>query len=238
MRKRIYRMVHIYDGGALSTVYKWFMIITIVASLIPLTFKEHSSSFITVDAVCLCIYVADYILRWVTADYKFNRHHWKSFARFPFRFISVIDFLAIFGLVCPYISDFAYSDLAKALTVFRLVRIFKYSKNIRAIGAILKKSRTALTAVGSLAVGYIVFSAIVIYNVEPNSFNTFFDAIYWATVSLTTVGYGDLYPVTFVGRCVAMVSSFFGIAIVALPAGVVTAEYLNGLKENNSKKDE
>ena len=85
-------------------------------------------------------------------------------------------------------------------------------------------------AVGGLAVGYILISAIVIFNVEPASFSSFFDAIYWATVSLTTVGYGDIYPVTVLGRAVAMLSSFFGIAVVALPAGIITAEYLNSLK--------
>ena len=61
----------------------------------------------------------------------------------------------------------------------------------------------------------------------------FFDAIYWAIVSLTTVGYGDLYPVTNVGRTVAMISSVFGIAIVALPSGIVTAGYLNALSKRN-----
>ena len=80
-------------------------------------------------------------------------------------------------------------------------------------------------------------AAIVIFNVEPDSFNSFFDAVYWSTVSLTTVGYGDIYPVTVLGRTVAMVSSFFGIAIVALPAGIVTAEYLGSLKENDSNDE-
>ena len=70
-------------------------------------------------------------------------------------------------------------------------------------------------------------SALVIYNVEPESFETFFDSIYWATISLTTVGYGDIYPVTTVGRIVTMVSSVFGIAIIALPSGVITAGYLD-----------
>ena len=62
-----------------------------------------------------------------------------------------------------------------------------------------------------------------------------FDAVYWATVSLTTVGYGDIYPVADLGRVVSMLSSFFGIAVVVLPAGIVTAEYLGSLKEGNCK---
>ncbi|MEE1023645.1 MAG: potassium channel family protein [Acutalibacteraceae bacterium] len=77
-----------------------------------------------------------------------------------------------------------------------------------------------------MAVAYILVSALVIYNVEPESFETFFDAIYWATISLTTVGYGDIYPVTTIGRIVTMISSAFGIAIIALPSGVITAGYL------------
>ena len=83
-----------------------------------------------------------------------------------------------------------------------------------------------------MAVAYILISALVIYNVEPESFDTFFDAIYWATISLTTVGYGDIYPVTTIGRIVTMVSSAFGIAIIALPSGVITAGYLEEINKD------
>ena len=78
----------------------------------------------------------------------------------------------------------------------------------------------------------------MILNVEPDSFNNYFDAVYWATVSLTTVGYGDLYPVTIVGRIVAMLSSLFGIAIVALPSGIITAGYLNEIEHPEQPTDE
>ncbi len=82
----------------------------------------------------------------------------------------------------------------------------------------------------------IFFSALVIFNVEPNSFNNFFEAIYWATVSLTTVGYGDLYPVTTIGRVVTMVSSIFGVAVIALPAGIITAGYMKEVENERIEK--
>ena len=69
-------------------------------------------------------------------------------------------------------------------------------------------------------------------------FNNFFDAIYWATVSLTTVGYGDIYPITTLGRIVTMVSSIVGIAVVALPASILTAGYMSELKETQENKSE
>ena len=89
-----------------------------------------------------------------------------------------------------------------------------------------------------MAIGYILVSALVIFNVEPESFKSFFEAIYWATVSLTTVGYGDIYPVSALGRIITMVSSVFGIAIVALPAGIITAGYMTELqKSKEADKD-
>ena len=81
------------------------------------------------------------------------------------------------------------------------------------------------------AAGYILISALVIFNVEGESFNTFFDAVYWATISLTTVGYGDIYPITTAGRIITMLSSVLGIAVVALPAGIITAGYMDALNE-------
>ena len=67
------------------------------------------------------------------------------------------------------------------------------------------------------------------FQVEPDSFDTFFDAIYWAVVTLTTVGYGDIYPTSEIGRIVSMTASFMGIAIVALPTGIITAGYMREL---------
>lgn len=227
-------MVHVYEGNLISVIYKYFMIAIIAVSLIPLTTKEDPFIFSILEIFCLVFFTIDYFLRWITADYKFDNHSWKAFVKYPFRIISIIDLMSIFALVSSMFGWLSEFKLTEALSVFRIVRIFRYSKSVRTILEILKSSKKPLIAVGSLAIGYIIISAIVIFNVEPDSFGTFFDAIYWSTVSLTTVGYGDIYPVTVLGRTVAMISSFFGIAIVALPAGIVTAEYLGSLKENDN----
>ena len=79
------------------------------------------------------------------------------------------------------------------------------------------------------------------FNAEPHvesTVDTFFDALYWATVTLTTVGYGDVTPVTDLGRLVSMISSLFGVAIIALPSGVITASYLDELRAIKQKKGE
>ena len=86
---------------------------------------------------------------------------------------------------------------------------------------VLKKEKQALSAVATLAIAYIIISALVIFNVEPDTFDSFFDAIYWATVSLTTVGYGDIYPITITGKIMAIVISLLGAGAVAISAGFV-----------------
>ncbi|MEG0115428.1 MAG: potassium channel family protein, partial [Hydrogenoanaerobacterium sp.] len=77
-----------------------------------------------------------------------------------------------------------------------------------------------------IAISYIFVSALAMFCYEPDTFDSFFDALYWATTALTTVGYGDVYPLTHVGQFISMASSLFGIAVIALPAGVITGGFM------------
>lgn len=151
--------------------------------------------------------------------------------------MAVIDLLSILPSFTALWAGLRILKLFRLLRTFRVLRaikMFRYSKSLDIIANVIKSQKTPLTAVGTLAVAYILISALIIFNVEPDTFNSFFDAIYWATVSLTTVGYGDIYPVTAAGHLVTMVSSFIGIAIVALPSGIITAGYMEALKIQNS----
>ena len=184
------------------------------------------------------VFIIDYLLRWMTADYKYEKRSILSFVRYPFSAMAIIDLISILPSMSIINSGFKALRVLRMIRAFRVFRVFKafrYSKSFQIIGNVIKNSKKSLVAVGVLAVGYIIISALVIFNVEPDSFGNFFDAIYWATVSLTTVGYGDIYPVTTVGRIITMISAFFGIAVVALPAGIITAGYMNEVKKSNGE---
>ena len=149
--------------------------------------------------------------------------------------MAIIDLLSILPSINMINKGFKALKTIRLIRTFRVLRIFKsfrYSKNIQIILQVGKNSKKALIAVLYLAIGYIFVCTLIIFNVEPDSFNTFFDAIYWATISLTTVGYGDIYPITTLGRIITMVSSFMGIAIVALPAGIITAGYMKEIESD------
>lgn len=158
---------------------------------------------------------------------------------YPFTPMAILDLLTILASVSVLNSGFKVLKLFRLLRTFRVLRVFKafrYSKNVAIILDVFKKQKEALTVVGVLAVGYIFVTALIIFNVEPDTFPTFFDAIYWATISLTTVGYGDIYAVSNVGKILTMISSLLGIAIVALPAGIVTAGYMEAISKQDDDR--
>ena len=237
MRKRLYEIIEVAkEGDVVSTVYDVLMLSTIVISIIPLAFKSTNIVFQYMDAVSTVIFIIDYLFRWGTADYKLGRKSVVSFLKYPLTPWALIDLISILPGITILNNGFRLFRLFRIFRTFRVFKAFRYSKSIIIIVQVIKKSKDALMAVCTLALGYIVVSALIVFNVEGDSFGTFFDAIYWATVSLTTVGYGDIYPVTTAGRIITMISSIFGIAIVALPAGIITAGYMDALNEEKDSK--
>lgn len=237
MRKRIYEVIEVSDGSdKLSRIYDFFMMSVIIASLIPLAFKTDYFAFKVVDKICVIIFIIDYLLRLLTADYKYNKKSVTSFLRYPFSLMAIIDLISILPSITVINGGFKILRIIGMIRASRVFRVFKaarYSKSFHIIAQVLKNSKKPLMAVGALAAVYILVSALIIINVEPDSFNNFFDAVYWATVSLTTMGYGDIYPVTTIGRIVTMLSSVFGIAIVALPSGIITAGYMSEIQKDD-----
>ena len=239
MRKKLYSLLEIGNENDIDTSfdwYDWFMMAAIIISIVPLAFHSQYKAFKIIDRVTVIIFIVDYILRLFTADLKMKRGM-KSFLIYPFTPMAIIDLVSILPSLTVISGGFRLLKIFRLLRTFRAFRAFKiirYSKSIKLILEVFKRQRKTLYVVMGLAIGYVLISALLIFNVEPDSFDTFFDAIYWATVSLTTMGYGDIYPITTIGRIVTMVSSIFGIAIIALPSGIITAGFLEVLKETDN----
>lgn len=242
MRERIYQIIEKSDGeDKPSRIYDTLMLVSIVGSLIPLAFKTENTIFLVIDKTAMGIFIIDYLLRWATADFKYEKRGILSFLKYPFSPMAIIDLLSILpslSIVNNGFKALRVLRMIRTLRVFRVLKVVRYSKSFQIIGNVVRSSKESLIAVGVLAIGYIVVSALVIFNVEPDSFDNFFEAVYWATVSLTTVGYGDIYPVSTLGRIITMVSSIFGIAVVALPAGIITAGYMSELKKQEDDTNE
>lgn len=238
MRKRIFEIIETGNKDDIpSRIYDWFMMAVIVISLIPLVFKQDSTLFRIIDQASAMIFVIDYVLRLITADYKLQKGK-PSFIRYPFTFMALVDLLSIlpsFLGISPGFRVLKIFRLIRTFKVFRIFKGFRYSKNFNLIVSVIKKQKDSLLAVCAVAIGYILVIALVMFNVEPDTFNSFFDALYWATISLTTMGYGDIYAVSVTGKIITMLSALFGIAVVALPAGLISAGFMAELEDRKKE---
>ena len=241
MRRKLFEIIELSDGhNRISAAYDVAMIVVIIASLIPLAFKETTPVLSVIDSVTVAVFILDYALRFWTADYKLGKGA-MSFLLYPVTPLALVDLLCILPSFTGLAGGLRLLKIIRLLRAFRVFRAFKmlrYSKSIAIIVDVIKEQRTPLVAVGTLALAYILVSALVIFNVEPESFGSFFDAVYWATVSLTTVGYGDIYPVSTAGRIITMLSSVFGIAVVALPSGIITAGYMSRIERKEGQDEQ
>lgn len=188
----------------------------------------------TLELYAVYILFADYIFRWITTDYQHGRQDADlktrvgTFLLYPFRPMVLLNFASLL----PTLGILGPGFLV--LRLFRLTTLAHYSKSLRYIGKVFKKEKKTLLAVLYIAIMYIFISALIMFTFEQQSFDDYFEALYWATTALTTVGYGDVAPVTWVGRLISMVSSLFGIAVIALPAGIVTAGFVEEINADTA----
>lgn len=240
MIENIYDIIEIGERKPkLNKYYSIFMLICIAFSLVPLMFKEETELLNAFDKFTVSIFIIDYILRLMTANCKYNQGA-ISYIKYPFSFMAIIDLLSILPsltLVNKAFKAVRVFRLAKLTKIFktvktvRIVKVARYSKSADIIHKVLIDSKETLLLLTGLAIAYIFTVSMIIYNVEPKTFNNFFEALYWSTVSLTTVGYGDITTTSIVGRLISMISAFIGVAIVALPSGIITAGFMKELSK-------
>ncbi|MEE3415034.1 MAG: ion transporter [Prevotella sp.] len=243
LRDRIHWLVEPRNESKGSRTYDFIMLIAIAIGILPLMFRTQIKLFWYFDLISGICFIVDYILRWSTADYDSKKSNWLAFVIYPFTPMAIIDLLSIlpiFNLISPTFKVVRFSRLLKILRIFKVIR---YYEPLVIISAVIRKQSKILCTVMSLAIFYIFITALIMFNAEeeinPETgtylFDSFFDAFYWAACTLTTVGYGDLYPISDTGRVISIISAMVGIAIIALPSGIITAGYMEELR--NRKKE-
>lgn len=240
LRHKIYIIIsRDQTGNKKSIIYDYLMLVMILVSIVPLMFVRDYRIFEIIERVTVSAFIVDYICRWLTADIRLKKGV-LSFLLYPITPMAIIDLLSILPGLGLIGKSFKLFRLTRLLKVIRIIKVFRYSDKIAMFIRVLHKERRVLGTVLIMAMMYIFITALIMFNAEPHvnpatgqeTFHSFFDALYWATVTLTTVGYGDLCPVTSLGRIVSMCSSLLGVAIIALPSGVITASYLDELRDS------
>ena len=244
-RKWINDLVEPGKGGILSQVYDCLMFVAIVLGTLPLLFREYRPLFWYFDIFSGVIYIVDYVLRWVTCDLRSEKPRWKAFLLYPFTPMAILDLLSILPTFEVISSSYKLAKSARLLKIFRFSKIVRYIGPLEIFITVIKKQWKLLLAVVLVALFDILITAIIMFQSEQEIdpvtgeyvFKTFYDAFYWAAITLTTVGYGDLSPVSNVGKTLSIISSLIGIGVIALPSSIITAGYMQELNQRMKEEN-
>lgn len=217
-----------------SKYYDWMMVVVTLLSFVPLVFHdEEVLPLIFINVICTVVFVVDYLARFITADYHYGKESVGSFVRYPLSPLALIDLVVILSVATSINSGFR---LLRVMRLLHVVRIFQHSRSLQIIKIVIKRAARPLMFVASIALIYIFMVAAVMFSEEPELFPNFVDALYWAVMTLATIGYGDIVPATELGRAITMISAVMGVAVFALPTSVITAEYVAVVNEYREGK--
>tara|TARA_Y100000022_G_C13170505_1_gene338383 strand:- start:18 stop:716 length:699 start_codon:yes stop_codon:yes gene_type:complete len=223
-----------------------FIYLLIIANIIAMILESHQfikkrfgEIFNIFELISILIFTLEYFYR-IFLSYR--KAKWSGIKSYIFSFFGIIDFISILPF---YIKQFVLIDgrFFRILRLFRLTRIFKLGRESKSLKLFIKAIsavRNELKFTFFLSLLCILFSASAIYFLEneaqPEVFSSITSSLWWATVSLATVGYGDVVPVTAWGKIFAGFISLIGIGIVAVPTGIISASFVEEIHHFRKKR--
>ena len=216
-----------------------FAVILSVAVIILLTVQSLDPRLLAVlagaDAALGWFFVAEYVTR--LGATQAHGPSTKKASSYAFSFFGVIDLLTILPVLLPFFFGSGLASL-KALRMFRLLRVLKlvrHNQSMLRLGKVIASIRPALATTFFMTMLIVVITSIFMFQIEheaqPEAFPNVIATFWWAITTLTTVGYGDVYPVTVAGKVFSALLSLLGIGIVAIPTGLISAAYVQELDE-------
>lgn len=184
----------------------------------------------SIEAFCVIIFTFEYLARIYVADSK---------PKFIFSFFGIIDFLAILPFYLSFGIDLRSLRLLRMFRLFRLFKLVRYNKAMKHFAQAMVVAKEQIILFMIITLMLIYFSAVGIYYFEnqaqPEHFSSIFDSLWWSIVTLTTVGYGDVYPITVGGRIFTFFILLIGLGIVAIPTGIISSSLTKAV---DAKSDE
>ena len=231
----------------ISASFDKFIYTLIIVNIIAMILESHvsiretyHSYFYVFETVSIVIFSFEYLFR-IIVGYK--NEGVRGVTKYMFSTFGIIDLISILPF---YLNQFIKIDgrFVRILRLFRLTRIFKLGRDsgslklfIQALSAVRNELKFTLF----LSILTILFSASAIYFLEneaqPEKFGSITESIWWATVSLATVGYGDVYPITVGGKAFAAIISLVGIGVVAIPTGIISASFVEEIIAAKRRKE-
>ena len=244
MKRKIFNIIQIGDkSNHLSRAFDIFITATIILNIIITvlqTFEELSFlslCFNILEYVTLGIFCIEYILRIWTADYLYPQlSKCRARIRFIFSFDGIVDILTIIPVF--FLSGFVIFRMLRVARIFHLFRLNAKYDSFNVITTVLYEKRNQIISSVFIVLVLMLASSLCMYSVEhdaqPEVFRNAFSGVWWSMSTLLTVGYGDIYPITPLGRIMAIVIAYLGVGAVAIPTGIISAGFVEQYQRNSS----
>ncbi|WP_303790149.1 ion transporter [Ruminococcus flavefaciens] len=242
MKKRIFDIIQIGNrNDIISRLFDYFIVAVIILNITIVflgTFDElagYARIFRAVESVTVVVFCVEYILRIWTADLLYpDKTPVKARLKFLRSFDGIVDLLTILPFF--FLSGFIVFRMLRVVRILHLFRVNAHYDSIHVITTVLIEKKNQIISSVFIIIVLMLASSLGIYSAEheaqPEVFRNAFSGIWWSVSTLLTVGYGDIYPVTVIGKIMAILSAFLGVGVVAIPTGIISA----GFVEQYTKK--
>ena len=240
-RKRAFTIIEIGSAGdTASRAYDLFYCLVIAINLIAsilYTFEgirlSCASLLLNAEAVTAVFFAVDYCLRLWTAKYLHpGVSQLRAVGRYAFSFAGIIDLLSFLPYCLPFFfpAGAAVFRVLRVVRIFRLFRINAYYDALNVISQVIAGKRQQLISSVFIILVLMLSSSLCMYSLEheaqPEVFANAFSGIWWSVSTLLTVGYGDIYPITTLGKIFSIIITFLGVGMVAIPTGIISAGFV------------
>ena len=222
----------------------FFNILMVILETVETLYFKYKLWFIYFELFSVTIFSLEYISRfWSCVENKTqNETNGKARLRYIFSFSAIIDLIAILPSLLAFLFPTVDLRFVRALRIFRLLKFSRYSNSINTLLVVLWDQRKSLGAAFFILFIVLIISSSGMYIVEkdiqPDKFGSIPQSMWWSIVTLTTVGYGDVYPVTSMGKFFGSIIIILGIGTVALPSGILASAFTEYTRRNQKKYED
>lgn len=236
MKQKIFNIIQIGDkSNKISRAFDIFITVMIISNIVVTflqTFEQLSflnEMFNVVEYVTIAIFLVEYILRLWTANYLYsNESSLGARIKFLKSFDGIVDLLTI--IPAFFLSGFVIFRMLRVARIFRLFRLNAKYDSFNVITTVLYEKKNQIISSVFIVMILMLASSLCMYSVEheaqPEIFKNAFSGIWWSMSTLLTVGYGDIYPITTLGRAMAICIAYLGVGVVAIPTGIISAGFV------------
>jgi len=249
VRKRIFEIIEKSKGNdTASSIFDYSLIVLICLNVIAVIISsydnlqnKYNNALLIFEHFSIITFTIEYGLRVWTSPYKYEKSK-IPYLRFIFSFMGIIDLLAIIPFYLPFVSniDLRYLRILRLFRLLRILKLNRYNNSLDLIARVLKNEKEKLLMILFILIILLLFASSTMYYIEnkvqPDKFTDILSTLWWAVATLTTIGYGDIYPITPLGKILGGIIAILGIGFIALPSGIISSGIIQEVAKSKDDK--